>query len=202
MRLLIIPILLFTAIVTNFAQTTPENRQTDSEKTTEATTSDGKQVLLKANGTWSYLPTKEPQKAIFTVVSPEKVLMFFSDYIGQKIKFESIRIIESRIIEQYEPTSFILALQTKTGQIFTSTLRPGPKLNFVMNQNLARQALDYQEEMLTNNIISAYSITYSGIPANIYAEINEIGRYQMATIKCLEYPTKYAGTTKKIGDCP
>jgi hypothetical protein len=210
MRLLIIPILLFTAIVTNFAQTTSENRQIDSEKTTEATTSDGKRVLLKANGTWSYLPTKEPQKATFTVVSPEKVSMFFSDYIGQKIKFESIRIIRSQTIQVlgsqniqgYEPTSFIVSIMSGTGKIFTNTFLSASELTFVMDKNLARQALEHQEEMLTNRIISAGSIANNGIPANLYAEINEIGRYKVANIKCFEYPTGYPGTTKKIGDCP
>ncbi len=211
MRLLIIPILLFTAIVTNFAQTTSENRQIDSEKTTEATTSDGKRVLLKANGTWSYLPTKEPQKAIFTVMSPEKVSMFFSEYIGQKIKFESIRLIDSKVIKVlgsqtlpgYDPTSFTIAIVSKTGTIFTNTFLSTENLTFVMDKNLARQTLDHQEEMLTNQIISANTISNSGIPANLYVEINEIGRHKVANIKCVEYPTRYAGTTKKIGDyCP
>ncbi len=186
MRLLIIPILVLTAIITS-AQTR-----------TEATTTDGKRVWLNPNGTWELISPNENgsnqsnknrvyQKGDFiTGVTPEKVALFFDDYVGKTLKL-SVWLGTVEATEDATGKVYGILVKSEDGKIFTSRIfqRSIKPINFVLSDDMARKTIEAQEELSNTVDGRANSTVVRG--ANIYTEIKRIENYNIAYILCIEF---------------
>jgi hypothetical protein len=185
MRLLIIPLLLLTAIITS-AQTR-----------TEATTTDGKRVWLNPNGTWELISNennssqsnkgKVYQLEDFTTgVTPEKVELFFDDYAGKQLKF-TVWLGTIEITEDAPGKPYGILVKSDDGKIFTPRVykRPIKTLNFVLTEDRARKTLEAQEQLTNTRDGRANQTVLRG--ANIYTDIYKYEDYNIATILCIEF---------------
>jgi hypothetical protein len=177
----------------------------------EATTSDGKRVLLKSDGTWDWVASpatetttpKDEQKVSITNAKTEaieKVTVFFDDYIGQTIKLNSVYIGELKAVPGTNNKTYAITVQANDKTFYNSLLKMG-YLNFTVDEALARQIFIEQEALNkmaeTNPLIRANSLR--GV--NLYVELNSKNGYKIAAIRCIEYTDKSKKVNKTNGDC-
>jgi hypothetical protein len=185
MRLLIIPLLLLTAIMTS-AQTR-----------TEATTTDGKRVWLNPNGTWELISNENnssqsnkdkvvPLEDFATGITPEKVELFFDDYTGKQLKF-TVWLGTVEITEDRTGKAYGILVKSEDGKIFTPKIykRPIKTLNFVLSEDMARKTIEAQEQLTNTRDGRANETVLRG--ANIYTDIYKYGDYNGAVIVCIEF---------------
>jgi hypothetical protein len=189
---------------------TPE-RLTPAQSKMEATTSDGKRVLLKSDGTWDWFASpitettkpKDEQKISVTnakIETIEKVTVFFDDYIGQTIKLNSVYIGALKAVPGTNNKTYGVTVQANDKTFYKEFMKI-QDLNFTVDETLARQIFTEQEAVNkmaeTNPLIKANSSR--GV--NLYIEINTNDGYKIAAVRCIEYINQSNRVTKTTGDC-
>jgi hypothetical protein len=179
MRLLIIPILFLTSITT-FAQI-------------EATTKSGAKVILQLNKTWDYAPetkdkpteTNSPKQtavtnSFITDVKLEKVNLFFSDYVGKRMKFH-VWLGEIDELSGKNQGMFGIQITSEDGKRFYN-FPNRDSVTFLLNKGLARTTLEAREKITRSQ---ARELS-SKISADISVSLRQVGEYRIADIDCIE----------------
>jgi hypothetical protein len=131
-----------------------------------------------------------------TVTTPEKVGLFFNDYVGKIIKFESLGIFELQAVPGTDDKLYGIDVSSANRnylKMFSSSF----PLNFVMNDTLAREVTQEQEEF-----IKTFPSGRIRRNVNIYAEMQR-GKYEakIAHIMCIEFIIRDVGIGKSLGSC-
>jgi hypothetical protein len=127
------------------------------------------------------------QKSDFvTGMTPEKVALFFDDYVGKTIKF-SVWLGTIEATEDSTGKAFGISVRTEDGEYFLPRIyqKRVKSLNFVLSEDMARKTMEAQEELSNTVDGRANSTTSRG--AYIYTEIKQIGDYNLANILCIEF---------------
>jgi hypothetical protein len=139
--------------------------------------------------------SKVYQKSDFvTGITPEKVALFFDDYVGKAIKFPVwLGTIEAT--EDAGGKVYSITVKTEDGKYFLPGVfrKPIHSLNFVLSNDLARKTVEAQEEFSNNRDGYGNSKVLRG--AYIYTEIKQAGDYNVAFVLCIEF----AGSESKYG---
>jgi hypothetical protein len=126
------------------------------------------------------------QKSDFvTGITPEKVALFFDDYVGKTIKF-SVWLGKIELSQDNTGKVYGITVQTEDKQYFFGKVLPKrvQAINFVLSEAIARKTMEAQEE-LSNTVDGRASTDLRG--ANIYTEIKQFGDYNVATVLCIEF---------------
>jgi hypothetical protein len=128
--------------------------------------------------------------------TPEKVGLFFNDYVGKIIKFESLGIFELQAVPGTDDKLYGIDVSSANRnylKMFSSSF----PLNFVMNDTLAREVTQEQEEF-----IKTFPSGRIRRNVNIYAEMQR-GKYEakIAHIMCIEFIIRDVGIGKSLGSC-
>lgn len=150
----------------------------------------------------SKFPTATTPSAAATMhfdvlTTPEKVVVFFNDYVGKIIKFESLGIFELEAV--HGTNDKIFGIDVSSGrENYSKTFMPfNPRLQFLMDEGLAREVALEQEEF-----ISKFPGGSLKRLVNIYAEMRRgENESKIAYIRCIEFVNRQIGVTKSLGSC-
>ncbi len=131
-----------------------------------------------------------------TATTPEKVTLFFNDYVGKIIKFESLGIFQLEAVRGTNDEIYGIDVNSDEEQ-YSKSFSPYNKLNFIMSDTLAREVMQEQEEWL--RLFPQGKLRRL---VNIFAEMRR-GEHEgkIAYILCVEFDNKKVGVTKSIGSC-
>ncbi len=127
---------------------------------------------------------------------PEKVALFFNDYLGKAIKFESVTIFRIEAVPRTNEEMYGLDVISDQ-DAYSRYVTPVSKLNFIMMNHVAREVAAEQEEF-----IKTFPSGKVGRIVNVYAEMKrgEDGS-KIAYVWCIDFVTKGVGVTKRVGLC-
>jgi hypothetical protein len=134
---------------------------------------------------------ESPTIPIHGIETPEKVALFFNDYVGKTIEFESVGIFELEAVRGTGDK--IYGIDVSSGkESYSKYFGIANPLNFVMDDTLAREVTQEQEEW-----IKSFPSGRLRRRVNIYAEMRR-GEYEakIAYIRCIEFKTKSLGSCK------
>lgn len=195
MRWFLIPILFLTAIVVSAQDKSESSRIT----VIKAVTVEGKQVLLKSDGTWEYSKEIESVTQKFDLkdyerVVPDKLGLFFDDYINKKIQFDAW-ISELNPISKSKDKSFTVTTRTiVSNKLISYRFYRTADLNIVISEKIARSLLDLRIQRGDSE-----GVAYL---ARIYAQTIKNDDYKIANVSCIEIlGGSDIKALHKFGDC-
>ncbi len=127
--------------------------------------------------------------------TPEDVALFFNDYVGKTIKFESVGIFELEAVPGTNEEMY--GIDVSSSKESYSKYISLSKLGFTMTSQLAREVTAEQKEFV--------GIFYNGKirrNVNIFAEMRRGNNdSKIAHILCIEFISKGIGITRRLGSC-
>jgi hypothetical protein len=125
----------------------------------------------------------------------ETVALFFNDYLGKTVKFESVGIYQLEAVTGTNEEMYGIDVSSK--ERYSKYTSPSNKLNFIMTNHLAREVTAEQESFL-----KAFPSGTVLRNVNIFANMRR-GKdsSKIAYILCMEFVTRNDDITKQIGNC-
>jgi hypothetical protein len=124
----------------------------------------------------------------------ETVALFFNDYLGKTVKFESVGIYQLEAVTGTNEEMYGIDVSS-VQEIYSKYTSPSNKLNFIMTNHLAREVTAEQEPVRKVFPQAHHSV-------NIFANMRR-GRdgSKIAYILCIEFIKRNTGITRQIGNC-
>lgn len=159
----------------------------------EAKTADGKTVLLKSDGTWTWKDSGLPKPAAFAgppiSTTPEKLFLFPQDFDNKLVRLSSLKI---GAIQAYPQDGiYLLKVRSAGDKYFSNNLTPG--LLFAVDENGARSLeAEYHKNGVTE---------YTTMLVNMVVMIKVVDSYTFAGIRCFEFLNYSGKVVNTLGTC-
>lgn len=174
-----------------------------SQGEVEATTNDGKKVLLRSDGTWVFVTATSSQtksiknlNGVPVLATPENVALFPKDYLEKTVRFGSVKIGDIGSYNDGSQTAYPLEVESPNGKSFYNSVNARQGINFLMDENIARilqsKYQSFGKGYLTQFIVNLVVI----IKAVNDGQGNSI---VFGVVRCIEFQNTRGSVTETIG---